>query len=731
MKSLPSTLLKYHVKRWALPLAGSCVFFGGLLITNDLVQVSKDIFSQGAPLRWLVPIMLTTLPETFALVLPMASILGGLIGTQQLSEGSEMVASQGLGVGMRALLRAWVLLSAGLLLLALVNAHVLVPRIGGSVNRIEDAMTEDTKTRFLKPGGHPFFPPQNPQTAVWVSPAGEVHLLEVSDSDVQHLVAKDFSWQREAEAGGKASISLKLLQLKGCYYQKNNASVGLLDQASQVVRIDIPPRRELLAPTPVQYLPTGELLRQRSKDCWIEFSRRITLPLSAVAFLLLGIGLGMGHPRFRKGGALVRSLGVILAYYLVMKFTENLFSAGRGQVLYLFLPPFLFLAAGFLVLRWKMRPHRIGRFSRAIARAHVERIIGKLQDLAFRTFGLVPTLPMRRSQAPGVLGRWTRKLWWTNWGATVACLVTLDLLIEFVRLAGTLSKNRIPAHVFLEYWFWSLPSFLVIAFPISFLLGGVLTFSEATVTREWVALRAGGTSLLQWIRAGSRAWLSILVLTFACQAIIDPAFTGKANHLNKVIKQKVHKRGNSRGKTWMNLSSQEVLWFLEKDRRWGFPLKSPGESPILYRWEQNAAHADQLPWDALSFEPGPPASALFPSEALRKISRADETSTLDLFLWLKWAPDSECATLFWARLFNWLSGPCLLFAMLAFTFPSPRGGKGQVLGLSIVAGLLFLALQALFDGAARAGEIPALWGVTFPLLILMGVGLVNLKHLKT
>jgi lipopolysaccharide export LptBFGC system permease protein LptF len=308
-------------------------------------------------------------------------------------------------------------------------------------------------------------------------------------------------------------------------------------------------------------------------------------------------------------------------------------------------------------------------------------------------------------------------------------LLTLDLLIEFARLAGELSKHGLPYSLFFQYWLWNLPTFLVIAFPLSFLLGGVLALSDAAVAREWVALRAGGGSLLQWIGSGAKAWVGILLLSLVMQAVVAPAVLNRADSLLRKIKNRPNATYQS--KPWMHLTSTEVLWFLEKDYRWGFTLKSPGEAPILYRWQRDSARAEQLPWDSLHFEAGPEAATLFPSQALRRSTSAEAASTLDLFLWQKWAPDAERATMLWERLLNWLAGPCLMFAMLAFTFPTPRGGRGQVLGVSLVIGLLFLGMQALFGGAARAGEIPALWGVAAPLLVLLGTGLVNLNRLKT
>jgi len=129
--------------------------------------------------------------------------------------------------------------------------------------------------------------------------------------------------------------------------------------------------------------------------------------------------------------------------------------------------------------------------------------------------------------------------------------------------------------------------------------------------------------------------------------------------------------------------------------------------------------------------PGPSAVALFPDRALRDSVSAESTPTTDLFLWQRWAPEPERATMLWARLLNWLAGPCLLLAALPFAFPSPRGGRGQALGLSLVVGLVFMGLQALFSGAAKAGDFPSLLGVLFPMLFLVGYGLLRIHRLRT
>jgi lipopolysaccharide export LptBFGC system permease protein LptF len=128
---------------------------------------------------------------------------------------------------------------------------------------------------------------------------------------------------------------------------------------------------------------------------------------------------------------------------------------------------------------------------------------------------------------------------------------------------------------------------------------------------------------------------------------------------------------------------------------------------------------------------GPSAERLFPERSLRDTASAEETSTIDLFHWQKWAPDPERAYMLWGRLLGCLAGPCLVLSMLSFAFPGPRQGRGQALGAGLVAGLIFLGLQTLFGGAARASEIPAYWGVLSPILLLVSVSLLRLHRLRT
>lgn len=727
---------------------GALFFYGLLLLANEMVAIAKEIFSEGAPLRWLVPLLLTSLPEILGMVLPMAAVLGGMLGTQQLMEGSELVAAQGLGAGRRTWIGPWAILATALVALATLNAHVLVPASARIQQSIRVRMTEEAQARFLRPGAPPWFPPSAPQSAFWVSPEGQIHIMESTPLGVQHLTAATMTYALEAKADGSSELQLHLSGLQGALYQSaGTGSVIHLHQEKQVLRFAIPSGTRLLPPTPLRYESSAALLkagrqtgsgpetpeaRKRRILAVIEVCRRTTLPLAAAALLFLGIGLGFGHPRFYKGGAILKSMLVIMLYYLLMKYFENMWLAQKLKSAFplLFLPiPFLF--AGWLLLHQRLKPHSPNRLWRGLSpwfKPLLLHLGPGLHRAGEARANLLRWIHGKGTQH-GILRHWSTLAWWRSWASALSSLLVLNLLVEYATLAGDLSKNDVQFHVFVRYWFWNLPPFLVLALPMAFLLGSLLSLSEAALSREWLALRAGGVSLLRWLWSSRYAWGVVALLTLALQAGLAPMAMSRANNLYRRILNRSEAQASAR--PWLYLGSTGVLWHLQADQRWGFPLKAPGEAPILLRWRLGAPYAEALAWGGLHLVQGPAADRLFPARALRKSASAEEARTFDLFHWQKWAPDPERSYMLWSRLLGWLAGPCLVLAMLSFAFPGPRQGRGQALGAGLVAGLVFLGLQTLFGGAARAAEIPASWGVLGPLLLLLAVSLLGLRRLRT
>lgn len=734
---MSSTLLRYYLKRWSLPLLGALVFYGGLILVSDLVHATKEIFQEHASFRWLIPSLLTTLPYTLTMVLPMASVLGGMLGTQYLAEGSELVASQGLGVGMRSILRPWAILASIVLVLALVNSHYLVPKVADLQNKLKVQMLEEAKNRNLRPGAPPWCLKgvNGSDVSIWASLDGQIHLMETSQENIQHVIAKSMTWYRDPSAPEDATI-IAFDDLTGCSVQRSTRSILHIKEQTQRIRIPNPTNAQPLPPTPLRDRPTLELIRVHSAEGWVELGLRISLPLISVALLLVGIGLGTGHPRFYKGGAVLKSLGVILIAYFFIKVCQGRVTDQFHSIIPILLLPFVFLLAGFYLLNRRLRPHHSNRFSlwRLADRTCVNPLkcyfTEKTRRLleAWKPKG--PRVEVATRSSKDALSRWTRRLWLRQWGGVMGSFLLLGLLLEFAAVAEDLSKHHASYGLFFHYWLMNLPSFLTIVFPVAFLLAGTLAMSEATQSREWVAIRAGGVSLVQWIRAGLWAWAGILTLTLLMESVIAPRMVQKADRLYRQILNRPVTTYQS--KPWLYLGSKDMMWHIQGDDWWGFPLRHPaGGKPVLLHWESGNGTTEQADWDGLVFKEGPQASTLFPGGDLLGSGQIEETSTLKLMRWQKWAPDDERAAVIWSRLLNFLAGPALVFALLSFAFPGPREGRGKALAICLVGGLLFLGLQGIFMGAARTGELPAGWGVAGPLVLLAGLGLMRLNKLRT
>ncbi|MBI4912967.1 MAG: LptF/LptG family permease [Acidobacteria bacterium] len=724
----PTTLTRYALRRILWPLLGAGLFYGGLLLANELIRISRQLFSLGAPYRWLLPMLATMLPEVFGFVLPMAAVLGGLWAAQELSQDSELVSSQGLGVGKGPFLRAWAILSILLVGLAGLDFHWVIPWAARLQGQQQVRMYEEARLRFLKPGGPPRFEDGVQHRAVWMAPEGRVHLVEVGPSQIQHLIGNKLQVVLNQNNEKQNSISLKLNEIQGILLHRETGRVALVSQASQDLSFQLPGSGARLSKSPLPHLDTKDLLAREEPEARVELGRRLALPFAAAAFLMLGLALGLAHPRFPRGAPMLKSLGIIVFYYVVLKYLEEKLKIGSWWSLApILLLPFAFLAWGTWLFRNRFLPHRSGRLG--------PRLLSLLQKVVrWRApvgSGQHPASESQPGFSPrsGILRRWASRAWLRNWAGVLASLLVMNLIIEYASLAGDLAQNRTPLSLFFLYWAWNLPPFLVVVLPTAFLLAGTLAASEAALNREWTALRAGGGGLLRLLRSSAPAWVSVLLATFILQVFAAPPAFGRADAYYRRILQRPPRSAQAR--PWMHLGRTGALWHLEGAVRWGFPLVAPGTAPALLRWQLGEEYSTGIPWGEHRFVQGPRAQVLFPDDSLRSSSAPEGTSTRDLLGWQRWAPDPGHSVLLWERFLGWLAGPALFFAMVASAFPRPREGRGRALGSALTVGLCFLGLQALFGGAARAGEIPAAWGVAAPLLLLAALGFLRMRGLRT
>lgn len=789
---MPVILVRYFLKRWGLQILAGFVFFGGLLLAWELKSISRITFEQQASIATIVPLLLTTIPWNIGLILPMAAVLGGLLGTQYLSEGSEFVALQGLGCGKRGFIVPWAVLSAILMVSSVLNAHWISPWASRMERQIFYKLAQEAVTtgkylpkvgegpkliRGASPSGDNSYSELGSQSPLsenliyWgmSKDDGKLHIIQIGPNVVSHLISDRYTYNfdkvitNENDAIESMQLGFRFENVSGKATAKTIDTVSgrFTDLSYKTFEINQPihiEKQAIYQPTAMRHLSTSELLTaSKSGDmplkglAGVELSRRFSNPFACCALLLLGIAIGLSHPRFYRGGAFVKSIGIILLYFVVIKVVEGWIESGSINWIYIsFLLPFLFLLCGWLFLNKKLYPSRHGGRKRYIWLFRffqrqeedgdsVELISSTpVKQVALSHYDAIAPARKRNNTEKRVIGRWTSRRWWANFAGVMAVFIVFHVFMEFAGLAPWIAMGGGRFWLFIKYWVSNMPVTLPFILPVVFLLAWVLTFSDASVSREWVALRAGGVSLVQWVRSCWKAWSFAIFALIAMDVYISPHAFAVQNSLYKQVKtgrQDAHtiKSDVDVGElpTTLYLGTTGIFWCSEGAARWGFPLLPQAEAPALIFWEQGGETTRQLNWSDNVWTQGIDAETLFPAAPLRKYQKADEVPTMDLFTWQVWAPSAERATMLWGRLLKWLAGPCLFFAALGYAFPPPRQGRGQALGYALILGLLFMWLQNLFEGASKAGQLPPFWGILAPMLILVGFGLINLRRLRT
>lgn len=738
---------RYLLKTWFYPLMGAVVFYGALIVTNEAMALSKEVFIQGASILWLALLLLSSLPELLSIILPIASLIAGLVGTQSLSVNSEVVAAQGVGVGYQNWIKSWAIFATLILGVGLLNSHYLTPWSNSKQQIFRDSMSETLKTRIVKPGGLPWSPPTNPNMTIWSDFKGNTHIVEVRPNEVQHMIGQDIKYTFINNYDGSSNVSIDLKNLNGALYQQTNDSIILVDQKEQTLMFQVPPPKRIWKSTPLRTLTTSSLYElksssletvQNSKIRDIELSRRWSLPFASVAFLLLGISIGFRHPRFKKSSSAITALLSVLVYYFLYRYMENLYSvADNLSSLILYATLILAFVIASYAFYVSLRPIQS---KKTLLKTPLMRF-NKSKDglIGFRK-RLDSLMESGRSQFYGTnrtLVKYFSSSLLKNWLVVTLSILLIHLVITFSNLANDIIKNNQSFLLFFKYWIISLPEFLTIVGPIIFLASAALTLTEKSISREWVALKSSGVNLFDLMKFAYPALSILLGMSLLFSLWVGPATITTGDRLYRQILGRTPISTQPPNDSWVTLKTEiskpTTLWFASPQQglRWGFPLSNYLESDPIIKFNERNGYSTVFDWNGQRRENPNSWDVYFPSKALRTISSPATTSTIDLVSWALLSNDPERNYELINRLLGWLLGPLLLFAFLSYSLPDPKQGKTRALGTILFSSLLFFGINSIIVGATQTGEIPVWWGTLAPLVFLFAIGLIRHNQVHT
>ena len=113
-----------------------CALFTFILFMGTLNHILEMVVRNSSTLVNVFQIFLFTLPNTFRVTIPMAVLVGVLLGLSRLASDSEIIAMRASGLGIGYFVRVASVVAVGGTLLGLANSLYIAPRANQAILEI-------------------------------------------------------------------------------------------------------------------------------------------------------------------------------------------------------------------------------------------------------------------------------------------------------------------------------------------------------------------------------------------------------------------------------------------------------------------------------------------------------------------------------------------------------------------------------------------------------------------
>jgi lipopolysaccharide export system permease protein len=779
---------RYLARELVSPFVFGGSLFTFFLLIDRIYHLTDLVITKGVPFYLVVQLLVFMLPSFLAHTLPMALLVAVLLAGGRLAGDLEIVAFKSAGVSVLRLFRP-VLLAA----LAVAGTTALLTLVANPfANReFQRQLFKILQSRAVSGLQERVFNTTFGDVIIYVEEvsASQVALRGLLVSDERNPKLSRIITSREGRLlTDDVNRRITLRMLNGAV---NEADVMPADPPKAVLTDVAPPggaasaaryRHTLFsiydmslsvdsplkgAPRiekPEKDLPLGELeariveLRadpHGRAPYLIEWHKRYALPFAALVFALVAFPLAIRSHRGGRSIALAASLGILLAYYVLMTSLEGV--ALRLTVapwLAIWAPNTIFALAGAILLAATAREWRLP------AMPALWRALGRLQRRA-----PAPRVSAVRAHAPGaardsthIIDRYLVREFVTFMAVGLAVAAALFVVIDLLQTLDRYLRVKPPLLYILEHFAYRLPPALHDGLPVIMLVATIFLFLTLSRYHELTAMKAAGLSLYRV----SLPILGIGVVVAAAAGLFQElVLPGLNEHGDEVDRVKI------RGQAPRHLQSRQRLWVRSSDTRfYRIELLHPGTNDMygvtILEVDKDFRLTDRLDARRAHWTP---AGWEFSEGALREVRPDGQVQTVP-FVWTALDIKEEMedfiriqkpitsmsyrelkeyigqleAAGFQARkylveLYSKLSFPLVNLIMVLVAIPfalqSPRHGRlfGVGLAVAIMAGYLVVHYVAL--AFARADLLPPLLAAWTANVIFLGIGVSLLLRART
>ena len=498
---------RYIVREVVLPFCLALFVFTFLMLLPPIMRQGEELIRIGVDGRQVAEMLALLIPQSLAVTIPMALLVGVLMGLGRMSGDRETVAMQACGISLYRILSPLLALA---LAAAAVNCYLLLSVVPDANQRFRERLLRVQANRAegeVKP--RVFYVGAFPDLVLYVeevSTAG-AGWSNVFLADLQRPERPDiYIAERGRVTVDRDRQSVAIVLGEGERHRVDPADGRDYEvHAFAELRIQIDTEslfsagldrglREMTIPELAEQAAVMQAAGISPHAPIMEAHKKFSIPFACFVFVLLGVGFGASSRTDGRAASFALGIGVIFAYYVLMYQAEAL---AKGQQVpphtAMWLPNIVLGLAGVaLVLRrarsvargWSLPP--LPRLRRKPARSPAAR--PRRQAPLVTVSGAAPA-------GVGILDWYVTKMYLHWVGIAFVGLLGIFYITNFIELSDKLFKEQATGAMLLRYFWYATPQFVYFVLPISGLLAALVTIGLLTRTSELTVMKACGISL--------------------------------------------------------------------------------------------------------------------------------------------------------------------------------------------------------------------------------------------
>jgi LPS export ABC transporter permease LptF/LPS export ABC transporter permease LptG len=532
-----------------------CALFTFILFMRDLPHILEMVVRNSSTFTTVMQVLLFTLPNTFKVTIPMAVLVGVLLGLSRMAADSEIIAMRASGLGIVYFVRVALIVAVTGTLLGLVNSLYLSPRANQAILDLQQELETSQASFEIQP--RVFYEDfknfvlyvQDVRAGAGAANWRQVFMADVTDPNTPVIttaasatVTNDSSQEllMRMRDGSRHEMDAKQPQQYNIStFTSTDAPLFLSQQGDvRLGRMD----------TAIYALPMNALLeRTHGKDAkrfQIELQSRFSFPVACLVLMLVGVPLGVASRRGGKSSAWVFTLLLVFSYYVL---SSTGIALGRQNKIPAFFAVWsanlVFAAAGIFLL-WQMASG--GRILNAIQSfiilpsrtRHVSGVkLNGTSLSAFRDrFHVRSQRPTDRNVFPRILDEYVVREFLNIFVLVMAGFVMLMLVFTVFELVGDILRNHIAFSTVGDYLINLTPSMLYQIAPLAVLIAVLVTFGVLNRNSELTAMKATGISLYRLVVPIVAIAAILSVSLFLFEEFYLPQANRRQEALRNVIK---------------------------------------------------------------------------------------------------------------------------------------------------------------------------------------------------